>query len=263
MSRIKKVLGCGLMLAALAMPAYALAAEEGTSLKESDAKSWSVDLTLPYYSKYISRGAITVDDPVLQPGVTVAGYGFSFNVWGNYNLTDKIGKKNKFSEVDLTGEYAFEFGDFSFPLGVVHYLYPNMTQPNTTELYAGVSYKWIVTPTLKVYQDVGDVHGQLVNLTLAYPQELCKPHKDVVCSLQANAGLDWGSSDYNKYRYNAGVDESAFIDTSLTLGLPVKLWDALTVTPSYTHVFLMDSSMKDAFGYSDKGFWGLTLTYSF
>jgi hypothetical protein len=78
---------------ALLLPALAPAAEEGTSLKESDAKAWSVDLTLPYYSKYISRGAITVDDPVLQPGMTVAGYGFSFNVWGNYNLTDKIGKK--------------------------------------------------------------------------------------------------------------------------------------------------------------------------
>ncbi|CAO0820491.1 hypothetical protein DFAR_1600002 [Desulfarculales bacterium] len=34
---------------------------------------------------------------------------------GSYNLTDKIKRKNKFTEVDLTAEYAFEFGDFSFP----------------------------------------------------------------------------------------------------------------------------------------------------
>lgn len=263
MSGTKKALAYALVLAALALPAHVSAAEEGTSLKESDVKAWSVDLTLPYYSRYVSRGALTVDDPVLQPGVTLAGYGFAFNVWGNYNLTDKIGKKNKFSEVDLTGEYAFEAGGFSFPVGVVHYLYPNMTQPTTTELYAGISYKWLVTPTLKVYQDVGDVHGQLVNLNLCVNEEVYKPHQAVAVSLLANAGLDWGSRDYNQYRYNAGVDESAFLDTSLTLGLAVKIKDALTVTPSYTHMWLTDSAIKDAFGYDDKGFWGLTLTYSF
>jgi len=251
------------MLLVTATPLTAPAAEEGTSLKESDAKSWSVDLAVPYYSKYLSRGALTVDDPVLQPGLTVAGYGFAFNVWGNYNLTDKINRKNKFTEVDLTAEYAFEAGGFSFPVGVIHYLYPNTTQPNTTELYAGISYKWLVTPILKVFQDVGDVHGQLVSLTLGVDEEVLKPHKEVSISLLAGAGLEWASSTYNEYRYNAGVDKNAFLDSSLSLGVAVKVMEALKITPSYTHVWLLDSAIKDAFGYDDKGFWGLTVTYSF
>ncbi|MBI4800110.1 MAG: hypothetical protein HY794_15555, partial [Desulfarculus sp.] len=82
-------LSVALLCLLLATPA--LAAEEGGAKpKDGEDKAWSVDLILPYYSKYLSRGALTVDDPVLQPGLTVAAHGFSFNVWGNYNLTDKI-----------------------------------------------------------------------------------------------------------------------------------------------------------------------------
>ncbi|MBI4797321.1 MAG: hypothetical protein HY794_00985, partial [Desulfarculus sp.] len=203
------------------------------------------------------------DDPVLQPGLTVAAHGFSFNVWGNYNLTDKIERKGKFTEVDLTAEYAFQFGGFSFPVGVIHHLYPNTTQPNTTELYAGVSYKWLVTPALKVYQDVGDVHGQLVSLTLSVDEEVYKPHQEVAISLLAGLGVEWASKDYHKYEYNAGVDKDALLDTTLMLGLSVKVMDALKLTPAYYHMWLMDSEIKDAFGYDDKGFWGLTVTCSF
>ena len=263
----RKNLILGLMILVLAAPLAALAAEETTTAnaqkQEEKDKGWSVDLTLPLYSKYLSRGALTVDDPVLQPGMTVAGYGLTFNVWGNYNLTDKIKRKNKFTEVDLTAEYAFEAGDFSFPVGVIHYLFPNMTQPNTTEVYAGVTYTALVTPSLKVYQDVGDVHGQLVAFTLNLNREVTRLHPAVACCLLLTTGVDWGSSDYNKYRYNAGVDGDRFIDASATVGVPFKVKDVLTITPSYTHVWLLDGAIKDAFGYSDKGFWGLNVTFSF
>ncbi|MBI5522252.1 MAG: sirohydrochlorin cobaltochelatase [Desulfarculus sp.] len=238
------------------------AAQAAAKPGETD-KGWGVELTLPMYSKYLSRGALAIDDPVMQPGATLSGYGFTFNVWGNYNLTDKVGRKDKFTEVDLTGEYAFELGNFSIPVGVVHYLYPNMTQPNTTEVYAGLSYKALITPSLKIFQDVGDVHGQLAAFTLGYNQEVWRPRHKAVVNLAITAGLDWGSSDYNKYRYNWGVDGDRLIDTSLVVGLPCKLIDAVTITPSYTHVWLMDSAIKEAAGYDSKGFWGLNLTLAF
>ncbi|MFH1034741.1 MAG: hypothetical protein V1806_09580, partial [Pseudomonadota bacterium] len=133
----------------------------------------------------------------------------------------------------------------------------------TTEIYAGVAYKWLVSPSLKLYQDVGDAHGLFVTFNLGVDQEVWKPHPEVAVSLLANAGLEWGSKDYNEYRYNAGTDEAAFVDSNLMLGVAVKVKDMLTITPSYTHAWLMDSAIKEAFGYDDKGFWGLTLTYSF
>lgn len=224
---------------------------------------WGGEVTLPLYSKYLSRGALAIDDPVMQPGATLSGHGFTFNVWGNYNLTDKVGRKDKFTEVDLTGEYAFSLGDFSLPLGVVHYLYPNMTQPNTTELYAGLSYNALVTPTLKLYQDVGDVRGLLAAFTLTHNQELWRPQRQAAVNLSLTAGVEWGSSEYNEYRYNWGVEGDRLIDASLVIGLPCKLLDAMTVTPSYTHVWLLDEAVKEAAGYDNKGFWGLSIACSF
>ncbi len=231
--------------------------------KDEADKGWGVELVLPMYSKYVSRGALTVNDPVLQPGATLSGYGFTFNVWGNYNLTDAINRKGRFNEVDLTGEYAYKLGDFSFPVGVSHYLYPSMSQPSTTEVYAGVSYEALITPTLKVYQDVGDVHGQLAALTLAYNQELYRNRPRATVSLNLTAGVDWGSNDYNKYRYNWGVDGDRLIDANFTVGLPCKLIDSVTITPSYTHVILLDSAIKDAAGYDSKGFWGFSVSWAF
>ncbi len=247
---------------AFGTPAWAVQMDEAPA-EPAKGDEVAIDLSVPYYSKYVSRGLTTTDDPVLQPGATLSYKGFCFNVWGNYNLTDKIGKKDKFTEVDLTGEYAFEVGDFTIPVGVVHYLYPNNTQPGTTEIYAGVSYKWLVTPALKVYRDVGDVNGTYANLTVSREFLLLRPKKTVSVGLVPLAGLGWGSADFNKYRYNAGVDAEHFTDTTFQLTLPVKFRDTLTITPGVHHVWLPDSEIQDAAGYEGKTLFSLTFGLSF
>ena len=106
---------------------------------------------------------------MLQPSANISKGGFTFNVWGNYELTDvnDYGPphgdgKNKFTEIDLTAEYAFSWENFSFPVGIIHYLFPNTSAEATTEIYAGASYDWVVTPSLTVYQDIDEAHGQYV-----------------------------------------------------------------------------------------------------
>jgi hypothetical protein len=223
----------------------------------------TVELSVPYYTKYMSRGFLTVNDPVLQPGATVGYKGFCVNVWGNYNLTDKIGKKDKFSEVDLTAQYTFELGDFSLPVGVIHYLYPNMAQPSTTEVFAAASYKWIVTPTFTVYQDVGDQHGTYATLALGYELELPAPMADVAWGLAFQLQGGWGSADYCKYGYNWGVDSAHFTDILFSVGLPIKIKEFLTVKPGFYQVWLVDSEIRDAAGWDSKNYFGLTLTFAF
>ena len=259
----KALLFCAGLALLMTLTVLAQAAEEGVPPQDNDAKAWKADLNLPYYSKYFSRAALTVDDPVLQPNLTVSGYGFSFNAWGNYNLTDKIERKGKFTEVDLTGQYEFELGKFDIPVGVVHYLYPNMTQPNTTEVFVGLGYEAFITPAVKVFQDVGDVHGTFVQGTLTFEQEVLKPNADFTVAVNLNGGVEWASKDYNKYEYNWSVDEDHFLDVNGTISLPIKYKEMLTLTPSYTHAWLTDSAIKEAAGYDDKGFWGLSLTVSF
>lgn len=251
------------LVIALASTLALLVAMVGAVWAEEEKDGPTIEFSVPYYTKYMSRGFLTVDDPVLQPGATLGYKGFSFNVWGNYNLTDKIGKKDKFTEVDLTAQYTFEFGDLSVPVGVIHYLYPNVTQPTTTEIFAAASYKWIVTPTFTVYQDVGDQHGTYATLALGYDLELPAPMADVTWGLAFQLMGGWGSADFCKYEYNWGVDSAHFTDAQFSIGLPIKIKDFLTVKPGFYQVWLLDSEMKDAAGWDSKNYFGLTLTFSF
>lgn len=234
-----------------------------TQAEENKDDGLRVDISLPYYTKYMSRGLLFVNDPVLQPWFTLAYKGFSLNFWGNYNLTGKINRKNKFTEVDITGEYAFELGDFTIPLGVTQYLYPNSTQPSSTEIYSGVSYKWFVTPALKVYRDVGDVHGAYVTLGVSKEIELPAPSKDWSIGITPQLITGWGSADGNKYRYNWGVDSAHFTDLLFSLNLPIKYKGLLNISPGVYQVWLLDSEIKNAAGYDSKTYFGLILSVSF
>lgn len=256
------VLALGIFAQTALLPGSAPAAEEAAADKPPE---WKVDATATYTSKYIWRGIMQLNDPALQPSLNINKGGFTFNVWGSYDLTGKNNHKNKFTEIDLTAEYAFTFGDFSFPVGIISYQFPNTTFASTNELYAGVSYNWIVTPTLKVYQDVDQTHGQYVNLSLAYNYELPQVVKDVTSALSLSLGAGWGSKDHNKFWWgnNRTMDEDHFTDSLLTIGLPIKIKETVTVTPFYSQVWLLDDKMKDAAGYDSKNYYGLTLSVSF
>jgi uncharacterized protein (TIGR02001 family) len=243
-----------MVLATLALGASAALAED------KDA-GWKVDAAAAYNSKYIWRGIMQVDDPVLQPSLNLNKGGFTFNVWGSYDLTDKNGHKNNFTEIDLTAEYAFSFGDLSVPVGVINYQFPNTRFNSTTEIYAGASYNWIITPTLKIFQDIDEAHGEYISLSLAYTYDLPAPVADVTWGLALSLAGGWASKDNNKFYW--GVDEDMFTDALATIGLPIKIKEFVTITPAYNHVWLLDSKVKDVAGYDDKGYFGVTLSFAF
>ncbi len=251
---MKKLVTLMLCLAMLALSA-------GAALAEDKEAGWKVDGTATYNTKYIWRGIMQVDDPVLQPMININKGGFTFNVWGSYDLTSKNNRKNNFTEIDLTMEYAFTCGDFSIPVGVINYQFPNTPFQATTELYAGLMYNWIVSPTLKVYQDIDEAHGQYVTLGLAYSLDLPSVAADVTWALAASVTAGWGSKDNNKFYW--GVDADHITDTLLTIGLPIKIKETVTITPAFNQVWLMDSAIKDACSYDSKSYVGLSISMSF
>jgi uncharacterized protein (TIGR02001 family) len=250
---MKKLVICLTVLATLALGASAALAEE--------KDGWKVDAAAAYSSKYIWRGIMQVDDPVLQPSLNLNKGGFTFNVWGSYDLTNKNNHKNNFTEIDLTAEYAFSFGDLSLPVGIINYQFPNTRFNSTSEIYAGASYNWIITPTLKVYQDIDEAHGEYVNLALAYTYDLPAPAADVTWGLALGLAGGWASKDNNKFYW--GIDEDMFTDALGTIGLPIKIKEFVTITPAYNHVWLLDSKVKEVAGYDDKGYFGVTVSFAF
>jgi uncharacterized protein (TIGR02001 family) len=204
----------------------------------------TADLEVAFNSKYVWRGIVVVDDWVAQPSATLAVGNFSFNVWADYMLTDKNNRKNEFDEIDLTADYTFDLGKFSIPVGVIAYTFPGSTANSTTELFAGVSYDWVVTPSLAVYYDVGEAHGAYILGSLDYSLELPSSSKSVSWSLDAGASLAFGSNDYNNFYYNS-TDKSGLTDYSLYLTVPVGIGEYLTITPQVVFTGLVDSDIKD------------------
>ncbi|MCK4379240.1 MAG: hypothetical protein KAW01_07850, partial [Deltaproteobacteria bacterium] len=107
----------------------------------------SLDAEALIISKYVWRGLEVNEDFVLQPSITTAYGGFSFNVWGNMDLTnfgedecvytaDCDDRSGQFTEVDLTIDYTYSWEKFSLSAGVINYLFPNWDgSEDTFELY--------------------------------------------------------------------------------------------------------------------------------
>lgn len=256
---MKKLVAILTMVMALSVGALAPAQAE-----ESSKIVPTVDLDLTFNSKYVWRGMLLVDDWVAQPSVTAGIGGFSINVWGDFNLTDENGNKNTFDEIDLTLDYTFAIGDFSIPVGVIVYTFPN-GPTDTTEVYLGVSYDWIVTPSLTAYADVDEVSGAYYVLgSLDYSYELPVGDK-VSASIDVGASIGWGNGEYNNGYF--GVDESHFSDWSAYLAIPIGFCEYFTVTPAVTYTALVDSEIKDAgkavYTEDSNVFYGISFTASF
>lgn len=224
---MKKLITIMVLTLGLAIPLVA------GSAQADDDKGWALDFSAACMSKYMWRGIMQVDTPTLQPAVNIIKNGFTFNVWGNYDLTDKNDRKNKFSEIDLTDEYAFSLGDFSMPVGVIHCEFPSTSFKPTTELYASVRYSWIITPSDKVFKDVDESHGIYALGYLAYALDLPSPAKEACWNIAASISEAWASKDNNKF-YWSGTDEDAFTESLLTIGVPIKVMDWINIIPPLT-----------------------------
>ncbi len=234
------------------------------SAEESSKIVPTVDLDLTFNSKYVWRGMLLVDDWVAQPSVTAGIGGFSVNVWGDYNLTDENGKQKEFDEIDITLDYTFSLGDFSIPVGVIVYTFPGGGN-DTSELYVGLGYDWIVSPSVTVYHDVDEVAGAFYILgSLDYSYELPVGDK-VSASIDLGASIGWGNEEYNTGYF--GVEDPHFTDWSVSLAIPIGFCEYFTVTPAVTYTALVDSEIRDAgkAAYTEDSnvFYGISFTASF
>ncbi|MDD5678875.1 MAG: hypothetical protein PHW60_12935 [Kiritimatiellae bacterium] len=85
------------------------------------------------------RGQVNSDRPVIQPALTIQKHGVRLNVWGNYDLSDKVTGKRQFPEVDLTAAYDFPVRMIEVSAGIIEYMYPNTPSPSTREVFLNVS----------------------------------------------------------------------------------------------------------------------------
>ncbi len=241
----------------------ALVAALTTGATAGEKPTVSGDLT--FATKYVWRGLILTDDPVLQPSATLSHKGFSLNIWANDDLTDKgASGASEITEFDYTLDYSFNVKKFSFGLGVIQYTFPNTGSEGTTEILGTVGYDFFLSPSLTLYWDTDEAGGVYGNLSLSHSFGLGKI-LGIIPSLDFSAGTGFASSNWNEFYYS--VDSGGFVDLLLTIGLSIPVDDYLSLSPFISYSTLLDSDLEDAqraVGVNDKAtFYGATITVSF
>lgn len=154
-------------LAAISAPEAALAQSSGSP----HSFTGNLSIVTDYRFRGISQ---TFRRPALQGGVDYAhASGFYLGNW-NSNVNEGAGFPAGNLEMDFYGGWKKTWGDWALDLGAIHYHYPgsdanlaagtqfvnprDATKVHTgsvdnTELYAGVSWKWL---SLKYYHAVSD-----------------------------------------------------------------------------------------------------------
>jgi len=211
----------------------------------------TLDAEVLVVSKYIWRGLEVNEDFILQPSITTRVGGFSFNAWGNMDLTnfgedecvytaDCKDRSGQFTEVDLTIDYTYSWDKFSLSSGIINYLFPNWDESEDTyEFYLSSSVDVLLQPTLTIYRDFDEVGGFYANLSIAHSFALGEK-----LSLDLSTSIGYADSDYNKFYF--GVDDSSLVDFNIGASVPISVWENVTVTPVLNYTSLVDNDLRDA-----------------
>lgn len=186
-----------------------------------------------FASKYLWRGQRLTDEPVLQPAMTLGIGGFSFNAWGNMDLTDinpglvTGDMQGRFSEIDYTFSYDYSFTDVSVGGGVIFYTFPDRFF-TTTEIYGGVTFDSVpVSPSVTVYVDVdettfgGGSAGMYLLLAAGYTFET---GNDVVTGIDVSGSFAFANSGFTSFYYGL-TDVSGPHDASIGVSVPFEIDD--------------------------------------
>jgi len=255
---MKKLMIIGL---AVVMAAGVVCAQE-TTVKEREPVQVVAEAAL--MSAYVWRGQVANDGGVVQPQLTLAQYGFSFNIWGNYDIDHNfMGVHNDFSEVDMSLAYAIPLpaDEVSLDVGFIKYLYPNMDVDDTHEVFAAVTFNTVpfLIPSITVFGDFGEADGFYTLLEVVSPFEISD-----VFSVEVGGSAGYGTSSYNKYYW--GENSRAFNDYNLFAGASYELMERLSLSAILTYTWL-DGSVRDggtAIYEADNLFWGgINLAYEF
>lgn len=230
---------------------------------QAEDKPWSVEASIGWSSAYVWRGQVLDDESVFWPSASFSIYGLTLGVWGNLEMTDVNGEEGNFTEVDLWAEYSFDVGMVSIPVGIIYYYFPQLEgdAQDTAEVYTGVSFDVLLSPSLTIYYDFDEVEGFYITAGISHSFALPEMVKGVGTSLDLGASIGWGSDDYNEGYF--GTSDAEFNDLTLSASLPISFADFWTLTPSIGYSYLLGSDIQDAVEDDSKFYGGVSLAFSF
>ena len=228
----------------------------GTASAAMAEDELSFEVTTDFFSKYVWRGQNVTDDWAFQPGISATYGGLTGGFWGSLDMTDENGESGEFIEYDWYADYSAQINEtIGYSIGGIYYYFPGGEA--TTELYAGLSFDVVASPSVTVYYDVDEVEGAYVAFGVGHSFE---DLEGLPFGIDLSANLGWGDSSYNEAYW--GTDGSELNDLTLSAAFPFEV-GPVTVTPSVHYVSLLGSDIGDAAEDDDLFYAGVGLSYAF
>ena len=226
---------------------------------------------------YVWRGQVYNNDMVFQPQITASHYGFSVNVWGNYDLGKNVnGVENDFSEIDVSLAYTLplNLNDVSFDVGVISYNFPGngstklSKSPSTTEVFAKGTLLTLadyVIPSITFFGSVKEAKGTYVLFDLVAPYQI----SDYLW-VEGGVSAGWGNTSYNDYYwgvvFNPADPSSADRDKGFN-DFNFEIFENLTASANVTFTALSGGEIRDSAKIlyeDDQKLWGgVNIAYDF
>lgn len=239
-----------------------------------EGKIWGVGAAVTYNGKYVWRGQVFSDDPVLQPEAyftlsPVENLALTGSFWANIEMEDASGDadnpnggvnlEDHFTEVDWTADitYGFEAGpaDAYVSVGYILYQFPakdsfDGVRPDdvyTGEYYLGAGADFAVadgasvSPSLFFYEDIDDNIGEYFIFELA---------SSIALNDEGTASIDPAiSAAYNSNQAQPGNADphASWADMLITLAFSAQLNDYLYVSPFFTYQLPLDDQYENEF----------------
>lgn len=202
-----------------------------------------VGADLAFYSKYIWRGMVWDEDPVLQPDLWMTVSRLTMTFWGNMDLTRSNGDfEGQFNEWDTFITADVYSGKIVEVGGGIYYnSFPTSSGSGTStaEVAGQLTVHVPGSPTIAAYWDIWQLHG--VYLNFGFSQEL----QIGAGTLSTLAACGWGDARHNLW---SGVPEAGgWLDAQacVTYSLPVKAW--LSLTPGIQYDALLQQRIRNSY----------------
>jgi len=211
--------------------------------------------TFDVNSKYIWRGFTVYDNPVLQPGLNLEGYGVSLSIWSSMPV---LGDNESWpsDEIDLTLGYCAEFEPISISIGYLSYCYPYSDNLVTHEIYASATSDTLLPLELGITYsiDPGDSEGAQANYWSFDASKSFTVGSEIDMTLSLHYGL------LRNYAFDSASGNGS--DLLLTLKSNLLLDDKVSLTPSISYACPMGDLADENLGAQKaKVFGGLSFAF--
>ncbi len=275
---MKKVMTIG--MAALMAAGIAGAQEDVVMVGQAPANDDSrpeVTAEAALVSSYVWRGQVYNNDFVVQPQLTIAHYGFSLNIWGNYDLGNNVnGVSGDFSEIDTSLAYSLpiDISEVAFDVGIINYDFPangdtgisgvGFSSKSTTELFLSatvLSWSDVVIPSVTMFGDIDEANGTYFLFDVVAPFEVSE-----YLAVEGGISAGYGNTSYNDY-YFGGSQDAGWNDYNFYGNASYVIQEGLTASLNLTYTMLEGGSIGDAadsiYEAKEKFWGGVNIAYDF